>query len=449
MKRSEAATVKIDTENAEKPDVNKIMADIRARVRSELQREAAAPVSAQSIKRRGFLKTLGELNFLNKNYNYPTRTLDATSVSSHRAFFGNVIVSAKRKLYNVLRNHLFLNYFSAQEEFNANLVRLLNELTDALDTRNARMEGDVVGEMFDLERRFSEQLGSSLSDVQRQLSDLNQRSLGQETELKGIQGITLGLEQIVSLLSKAPREGGTAPALTEVVAADYSYLLFENRFRGDERIIRERLTQYPDLFKNAAGPVLEIGAGRGELQQLFKEHNIKSYGLEFDEGMLAICGNKGLDVRNEEGLAHLRARPDHSLGGIIAIQVVEHLTPSQLKELFELCWRKVVVGGVVAFETINTQSLIALNQTYYRDPTHQQPLHPQTLSFIAEMAGLKIRELRMLSAFPKEVELQKLELRDGMSPRWNATLETLNRNIDQLNKILFGFQDYCLIAEVA
>jgi O-antigen chain-terminating methyltransferase len=96
------------------------------------------------------------------------------------------------------------------------------------------------------------------------------------------------------------KTGSAGPgAKSEAAPIDYSYLLLENRFRGSEVEIRRRLSIYPPLFAGSSKPVLEIGPGRGELQQLFKEQHVPSYGVDMDPAMVEACKTKGFDVRLE------------------------------------------------------------------------------------------------------------------------------------------------------
>ena len=129
------------------------------------------------------------------------------------------------------------------------------------------------------------------------------------------------------------------------------------------------------------------------------------------------------------------------------MQVVEHLTKEQLARLFELCKSKVEKGGRVIFETINPRSLLALSSNYFRDPTHVWPLHPDTLAYAMSLAGLKIVETKFLSPVDQGSLLKPIPAGEFMTPRWAFTVETLNRNLTQLNDLLYGCQDYCIVAE--
>jgi hypothetical protein len=64
------------------------------------------------------------------------------------------------------------------------------------------------------------------------------------------------------------------------------------------------------------------------------------------------------------------------------------------------------------------------------------------------MAGLKVIEIRKLSPVPESSLLKKVPVEEYMTPRWAHAVDTINRNIDQLNDLLFGHQDYAIVAEV-
>ena len=262
--------------------------------------------------------------------------------------------------------------------------------------------------------------------------------------IRGLEGIVNNLPRYTATNPPVVSENVDAPA-----RADTSYLLLENRYRGGEGEIERRLSIYPDIFKRVPGTVLEIGSGRGELQRLFKKAGIPSYGVDLDTVMVNVANAHGCDTKYGDGIAHLRALPDRSLGGLIAIQVVEHLTQTQLKELCDLAKAKLVQGAKIVFETINPQSMLALSSNYFRDPTHVWPQHPDTLGYLATLSGLKLVETRYLSPVSPNHLLKEIPIDSSHTPAVADAVRRINVNIQQLNKLLYGHQDYCLVLEVA
>jgi len=471
-----------DGKGGDSVDVRTLMAQIREQVRSDIAQNVDKGLKFQSheanfskpeARRAGELLHSEELRYLNANYGY-SRSLDLSSITSHRSgIIGKVIVKLKRKVVAVLWDGLLKDYFEAEKNFNGSLVRFLNDTSKYIDSRDAsnfwelisKVDVDVTRALDRIERIHDEQMATlrateraltetfylSLREIREELSRLQGEVQQQGGRLNTTESVADGIERIVGTLSSKARAASldqqpSAQTPKSEVEHDYSYLLLENRFRGDEQQIKERLSFYPEYFKNATRPVLEIGSGRGELLELFKESGVPARGVDLDPAMVERSLEKKLEAIHSDGISYLEQQPERSLGGVIAIQVVEHLTQSQLKELIELSASRVVEGGPIIFETINPRSLMALSSNYFRDPTHVWPLHPDTLEFTMNLLGLSDCEIRFLSPVPSEALLKTLEVESFMTPRWAHTVQTINSNITRLNELLFGYQDYCVIA---
>ena len=102
-------------------------------------------------------------------------------------------------------------------------------------------------------------------------------------------------------------------------------------------------TSYLPLFA-AATDVLDVGCGRGELLELFREHGVTARGIDTNQAMVDECRSRGLAVERADALSFLEGRQDGSLGGLIAIQVVEHLEPAYLVRVLGLAYQKLRPG---------------------------------------------------------------------------------------------------------
>lgn len=467
---------KSQEQQSQKPNIGELMQSIRkellrdqgARVKKPaFDFQTANPSSGQ--RKAGELLNSEELRYLNQHYNFGPN-LDLNSISSHRpGIIGKLIVKFKQKLLSIIWD-LLKFYFAAEREFHANLVRYLNDVSKYVDARDAsnfwevirkidvdvtralerieRINDEFMASQRSSERRVYEALDDSLHSLRQGLAELKSCSVQDASRLGTLESVASGLEHIVSGLGKRQLPPTATAAGDNVQIPDYSYLLLENRFRGSEVEISKRMEIYPALFKEAKQPILEIGAGRGELLELFKQQSIPAYAVDIDQAMVETTVAKGLDARLGDGIAHLRSLKEDSLGGVIACQVVEHLTRQQLEELIELCAAKVSAGGRVVFETINPRSLLALSSNYFRDPTHVWPLHPDTLAYAMELAGFVIDEVRYLSPVSQEAQLAELPVEEYMTPRMSYAISVINRNFKQLNDLIYGFQDYCIVARV-
>lgn len=464
-------------------DIPAIMAEIRERVAEESKgkviRRQFQPNSAHLDRsghwKAGALQHSEELHYLNSHWQYAS-AVDLTTLKSHRSgIIGKLVVKLKRWMLGVVWESILKGIHDEERAYQMRLVQFLNNLSfyiddrdgsnfwelirkidndvSAIATRLDRIADEQTGTVRSVERSLTDSLNTSIRELSAQLQTLAASTGERDGRLATVESVASGLEGVVARLSRSTQttsqigEAQPIPVPPES-QGDASYLLLENRFRGSEAAIRERMSHYVDVFRGVSQPVLDLGAGRGELLKLMRESGIPSYGVDPDSAMISVARENNLDIRLGDGIAHLRTLADGSLSGLIATQVVEHLSRAQLSDLLESCKRKVAAGGKVVFETINPKSLVALSSNYFRDPSHIFPMHPDTLSYAMTLAGIKVVEVRYLSPIPKEAQLKELEVDDYMTPRWAHAVTLLNQNIRQLNDLLYGYQDFCVIGEV-
>jgi SAM-dependent methyltransferase len=244
----------------------------------------------------------------------------------------------------------------------------------------------------------------------------------------------------------APSSGGPPPAgLVEAApsSALFDYVGFERRFRGDPETVAQVLAErYLDLLAGNP-PVVDIGCGRAELVGLLAGRGIEAIGVDTDPSMVAEARARGLDVRQVDGNSFLRASEPGSLGAIIATHLVEHLEFADLVELLELAATRLRPGGVFVAETPNPASLVVLGNSFILDPTHLRPLHPSLLTFLCEGAGFRDVRLRF-HAPATAYHLPTID--DPDAPPWT---KRVNDAFAKLNSVLFGPQEYAVIATAA
>lgn len=238
-------------------------------------------------------------------------------------------------------------------------------------------------------------------------------------------------------------------ALTSV---EGSYLGFEDRFRGSEDEIRVRLAAYVPYFVGAAD-VLDLGCGRGELLDLLREAGIPARGIDLNPAMVDAARARGLDVRAADALAYVSALPAESLGGVAAIQVVEHLEPGYLVRLLRAIARVLRPGGQVVLETINPACWVAFFESYIRDLSHVRPIHPETLQYLLHATGFSPVEIVYRSPIPEAARLRRVRPRavhfgrDEPADPLTELVTAFNENMERLNARLFAHQDYAAVAK--
>ena len=62
--------------------------------------------------------------------------------------------------------------------------------------------------------------------------------------------------------------------------------------------------------------------------------------------------------------------------------------------------------------------------------------------------GLTNIETKFLSPVPQEAGIGEIPLGSHMTPLWQESLHLINRNFARLHELLYGFQDYCVVAEI-
>jgi O-antigen chain-terminating methyltransferase len=231
--------------------------------------------------------------------------------------------------------------------------------------------------------------------------------------------------------------GGFNQAAATTVDA-FKYVGFEEQFRGSQHDIRARLSQYVALF-DGASDVVDIGCGRGEFLELLRSRGVTARGVDLNQQMVAVCRERGLEAEEGDALGYLRRQADQSLGGLIAIQVVEHLQPDYLLALLDEAYRALRPGATMVLETINAASWFAFFQSYVRDITHVRPLHPDTLAYYVRASGFGEVRVQFSAPVPPTHRLRRVEATGEVA-------STVNANVDRLNELVFADLDYAVIA---
>ena len=78
----------------------------------------------------------------------------------------------------------------------------------------------------------------------------------------------------------------------------------------------------------SASDVVDIGCGRGELLALLNERGVTARGVDSNAAMVELCRARGQSVEQGDGLTYIQRQADASIGGLTAIQVVEHFAPA-------------------------------------------------------------------------------------------------------------------------
>lgn len=134
--------------------------------------------------------------------------------------------------------------------------------------------------------------------------------------------------------------------------------------------------------------VLEIGFGSGDLMQWMIDKGARACGIEINPELIDSARNRGVRIidQNTENLTEKYA---DSFDTIIAFDVFEHLTISQIKDWLVLVERMLRPGGHLPLRFPNAQSPFGL-APQNGDPTHLTPLSRSVFENLLVNSGLGI-----------------------------------------------------------
>jgi O-antigen chain-terminating methyltransferase len=264
-------------------------------------------------------------------------------------------------------------------------LRSVSELQAAFQHRVTLLDQDYRELARIQHGNFEAALKVAGDDIQKRLWDDLSRI---RTEYETIIHAEIRMLRQKSALTRrtAPDAGSVAcsPAAGELSRLDW--MKFAEKFRGSEEYVRERQRIYAGRF-HGCEPVLDIGCGRGEMLEVFREAGISSRGIDLSAEAVAMCRNKGVVAEQADLFEYLDRQPANSLGGIVCSQVVEHLPPERIPELVRLAHESIRHEGLLAVETPNPECLAIFASHFYLDPTHTRPIPPPLMGFYLEEAG--------------------------------------------------------------
>lgn len=340
------------------------------------------------------LRTWQEKN--NQVYHVPTDY----PLSSNKPVIGKLDVFLKKVVRKLIRP-IICPIVTRQNEFNASVTASINALYN-----NELVTNAFIGEQ---ESHNENQLKAELESLHNEVASLH--------------------NEIVSLKN----------GVTEDVYSVIDYNKFENYFRGTKEEIKNSQRQYIPYFEGKKN-VVDLGCGRGEFLELLKESNINAIGVDAYSDFVEECCKKKLNAVQADALDYICVREDEELDGIFASQLAEHLKTADLAKLCQQAYIKLQIGGCFILETPNPTCLSTYTNAFYIDPTHNKPVHPKMLEYFLRDAGFTTVKIVYTNDSRVEYRLPLLNI-EGIE-----NLEEINNAINLLTDVIFGSQNYAIIA---
>lgn len=295
----------------------------------------------------------------------------------------------------------------------------LPKYIERLDLRNRQLENEA--DMIQRQIRSITDDISSLRDDISILPSIDARLVNLQNRFSKLKDPRASLEAVESVNN----------TVSDNHEFDYFYKLFEDRFRGSEEAIKERVSEHLPLFKSLPKelqklPIIDVGCGRGEFLSLLKDSKLRGVGVDMNRSMVERANKLGLEAVQNDAFTYLSGKKTSSLAAVTGFHIVEHIPFEILMKIFEESYRTVAPGGFVLFETPNPQALNVGANTFYLDPSHQRPIPPQLLSFMLESVGFK----------PETIPLHRLK----------PTLQHEDKVVVEIYDALYGAGDYAIVA---
>ncbi len=446
----------------EKNGVNIVGLDEEYRKRMKRKKLMSIPVIGRCIKYvRGLLRANRRIENLKKENYYlrdkiyngkfildgrTTQLAQRVDTSERKT---DTLVKAMEKLDAVTRK-VSDNVSELNRESKINAEKMseqsasIAELSKELDKRCANCENSLR----ELDG-YTHQIGNNIADINKALSNYDgvlseyvhedkktlQLLLAEVFSLKTrLNAIENGSERTVVKTSYNTHEAQIAHVSN--VYSSIDYFDFENHFRGSREHVKNVQRIYIPYFEGRKN-VFDLGCGRGEFTELLRDNNIGVIGVDTYEPYVEYMKSLGLPVVLDDAISYLHHQK--SADGIFLGQVIEHLSVDQIVTICNMAYEKLEEGCCLIMETPNPRSLAIYTSAFYIDPSHQKPVHPFTLKYIAEKAGFSKVDILYTDSSRPPFSIPKIKEDEPDFDRFNEAMQ-------KVSELLFGSQDYAVIA---
>ena len=301
-------------------------------------------------------------------------------------------------------------------------------------------QADRLGVHINNLQGFVDQQTAKADTVQHSLEQLSERQANDAIFVKGeLSEQQSLLQQVLGTDQRGKGPAGKRSPVDDdrdkkhARALDSFYLSFENRFRGSRAEIKKRVTFYlPFLASAHAGekgrPILDLGCGRGEWLELLRENKLDARGVDLNSAMIAQCKERHLEVIHRDAIDYMRSLRANSQGGVTGFHIIEHLPFETLMDFFREARRILKPGGVAIFESPNCKNLVVGAANFNIDPTHRNPVFPETAEFMLQSHGFERVRIEYLT------------------PVADVKFDARTKELAIVKDLLYGPQDFGIIA---
>lgn len=145
-------------------------------------------------------------------------------------------------------------------------------------------------------------------------------------------------------------------------------------------------------------PILDLGAGHGDLVAVLREAGYRSVsGVDGSAEQVALARRMGRpEVEHDDVFEYLATRPG-AFAAIVAVDVLEHFDKDEVLALLDAIWRSLRPGGRLVIRSCNGSGPFA-GRIRYADFTHELAFTQASISQVLRATGFA--DIRVLPNEP-------------------------------------------------
>jgi SAM-dependent methyltransferase len=149
-----------------------------------------------------------------------------------------------------------------------------------------------------------------------------------------------------------------------------------------------------EALRGVGGRVLVAECGTGDLLAALGAAGIDAYGVEPRPAAADAAAARGLEVRADDLVTHLRSVKSDELAGAVLVGVVDRAAAGELLDLVDLVVDRLRAGATLVVLSNGPAAPARGPQAVAADLTPGRPVHPETWSYLLDGRGFETVSVR-------------------------------------------------------
>jgi SAM-dependent methyltransferase len=145
--------------------------------------------------------------------------------------------------------------------------------------------------------------------------------------------------------------------------------------------VKERLSKCIEYVKKpgmgtSEHPILNVGCGRGEWLELFREHGLEAIGLDDKRAIISWCIEQGFSVVNVDALEYMKHQRSDLFSAVAVFHSLEFIPFRKLIQLLDEAIRVTMPGGIILLNVFDPERIISAQS--------KTPWNPKQVNFLTQ-----------------------------------------------------------------